>query len=144
MMAFSFMAIRLGLDFFFFFQEAICNWENEVRVRWLCSSHDCKRTGQDRTVGQPLWCRNTTPPTTTTALVYVALWAQLCCQRVCHTHYVYMHTRNMVIERNQVKAGNQRTCLRPRYSKTCVNMQLASNPISPPPPTIFFNRGLWI
>lgn len=38
----SFIAVRLRFDFF---QEAICNCENEVRGRWLSSSHDCERTG---------------------------------------------------------------------------------------------------
>lgn len=124
--AFSFMAICLR---FYFFQEAICNWENEVGGRWLCSSHDCRRDG----AGLPAcW------PPTTSLLLYVELWAHLCCQRVCHTHYVYMHTRNKVIESNQVKAGNERTCLRQCYSKTCIYMQLISNPISPLPPAIFF------
>lgn len=64
--------------------------------------------------------------------------SSLCCQRVCHTRYVHMHTSHKVIQRNQVKAGNQSSCLDLCFSKICVYMQSVSNPISPLPPNIFF------
>ena len=64
--------------------------------------------------------------------------SSLCCQRVCHTRYVHMRTSNKVIERNQVEAGNQRSCLDLCFSKTGVYMQSVSNPISPLSPNIFF------